>query len=68
MSLSSMGIYGEALAVFKSCLDAHIINSLQSESVNSGKSGTIKLDKLMQGCATVLEGILLLSDRISKQI
>jgi hypothetical protein len=68
MSLSSMGIYGEALAVFKSCLDAHIINSLQSESSNNGKSGIIKLGELLQGCVTIVEGTLLRSNRIKKQI
>lgn len=68
MSLSSMGIYGEALALFKSCLDAHIMDSLQCESSNDGNSGMIKLDKLLQGCATNLEGMILCDFFITKQI
>lgn len=60
MSLSSLGTYGEVRSVFKNCLDAHNIESLEASSSTNGHSGMIKLKELLKCSVTNIEGTILL--------
>ena len=51
-----MGINGETLSTFKSCLNAHLANRMEYPSSKCGQSGMISLSKLLQGSNNILEG------------
>ena len=56
LKLAEMGINGETLSTFKSCLNAHVANHMECPSSKCGQSGMISLSKLLQGSNNILEG------------
>ena len=49
IGLNQMGVYGETLFIFKSCLNAHIGNHIPSSSSKCEQTVMIKLIKLLHG-------------------
>ena len=56
IELSQMGVYGEALFIFKSCLNAHIGNHIPSPSSKCDQTVMIPLIKLLHGSNTIKTG------------
>ena len=51
-----MGVYGETLFIFKSCLNAHIGNHIPSSSSKCEQTVMIKLTKLLHGNNAIKTG------------
>ena len=51
-----MGIFGETLSTFKSCLDAHVANHMQSSSLKCEQTVVISLSKLLEAHNIIMTG------------
>ena len=56
IGLDQMGVYGETLFIFKSCLNAHIGNHMKSPLSKCEQTVMIKLIKLLHGNNTIKTG------------